>query len=148
MINTKNMTINVQLQYCTEWGESVQLRIGKRRIVMDYSFGGLWQIMLTGRELHDGDDFSFEVIRDGKVVKREWRTHHFKAPVAQKNIIVRSRWQERPSNSAFFSSAFSDVIFRRPSGASFRKKQTQSPDLGNIYIRIAVPEVRKTEPSG
>ena len=142
------MTINVQLQYCTEWGESVQLRIGKRRIVMDYSFGGLWQIMLTGRELHDGDDFSFEVIRDGKVVKREWRGHHFKAPVAQKNIIVRSRWQERPSNSAFYSSAFSDVIFRRPSGSSFRKKQVQSPDLGNICIRIAVPEVRSDESVG
>ena len=36
------MTINVQLQYHTNWGESVQLRIGKRRIPMEYSFGGLW----------------------------------------------------------------------------------------------------------
>ncbi len=142
------MTIKVQLQYHTEWGESVQLRIGKRRIVMDYSFGGLWQIMLTGRDLHDGDSFTFEVIRDGKVVKREWRGHHFKAPVAQKDIIVRSRWQERPFNSAFYSSAFSDVIFRRPSGVSFRKKQDHRPDLGNICIRIAVPEVRSGESVG
>ena len=74
------MTINVQLQYHTNWGESVQLRIGKRRIPMEYSFGGLWQIMLTGRDLHHGDEFTYEVVRDGKVVQREWRTHHFKAP--------------------------------------------------------------------
>ncbi len=76
------MTINVQLQYHTNWGESVQLRIGKRRIPMEYSFGGLWQIMLTGRDLHHGDEFTYEVVRDGKVVQREWRTHHFKAPQA------------------------------------------------------------------
>ena len=139
------MTINVQLQYHTNWGESVQLRIGKRRIPMEYSFGGLWQIMLTGRDLHHGDEFTYEVVRDGKVVKREWRTHHFKAPQAQKDIVVRSRWLERPSNSAFYASAFSDVIFRRPSGLSFRQPQSLNPDLGNVCIRVAAPEVRSTE---
>ena len=139
------MTINVQLQYHTNWGESVQLRIGKRRIPMEYSFGGLWQIMLTGRDLHHGDEFTYEVVRDGKVVQREWRTHHFKAPQAQKNIVVRSRWMSRPSNSAFYASAFSDVIFRRPSGMSFRKPQSLNPDLGNVCIRVAAPEVRSSE---
>ncbi len=142
------MTIKIQLQYHTQWGESIHLRVGRRRIVMDYSFGGLWQIMLTGRELHDGDDYTFELVRDGKVVKREWRAHRFKAPVAQKNIIIRSRWQERPSNSAFYSSAFNEVIFRRPSGASFRNRQNGSPDRGNICIRIAAPEVRSHESVG
>ncbi len=139
------MTINVQLQYHTNWGESVQLRIGKRRIPMEYSFGGLWQIMLTGRDIHHGDEFTYEVVRDGKVVKREWRTHHFKAPQAQKNIVVRSRWMSRPSNSAFYASAFSDVIFRRPSGMSFRKPQSLNPDLGNVCIRVPAPEVRSHE---
>ncbi len=139
------MTSNIQLQYQTAWGESVQLRIGKRRIPMEYSFGGLWQIMLSGRDIRNGDSFTFEVVRDGKVVKREWRGHHFKAPSAQKNIIVRSSWHERPSNSAFYSSAFSDVIFRRPDGVSFRNPRVEGPDLGNVCFRIAVPEVRSNE---
>ena len=142
------MTINIQLQYLTEWGESMQLRLGKRRIPMEYSFGGLWQIMLTGRDIHDGDSFTFEVVSGGKVIKREWRTHHFKAPSAQKNIIVRSRWMDRPSNSAFYASAFSDVIFRRPDGSSFRHPRYEGPDLGNVCIRIAVPEVRSQEAVG
>ena len=142
------MTINIQLQYHTQWGESVWLKLGKRSIVMDYSLGGLWQIVLTGRQLRDGDEFSFELVRDGKVVKREWRAHRYKAPAAHKNIIVRSRWQERPSNSAFYSSAFSDVIFRRPSGMSFRQRQSQTPDRGNVCIRIAAPEVRSEESVG
>ena len=142
------MTTNIQLQYHTEWGESIQLRLGKRRIPMEYSYGGLWQIMLTGRDIHDGDNFTFEIVRDGKVVKREWREHHFKAPSAQKNIIVRSRWMDRPSNSAFYSSAFSDVIFRRPDGASFRNQRYEGPDLGNVCIRIPAAEVRSNEAVG
>ncbi len=139
------MTINIQLQYHTEWGQSVQLKIGKRRIPMQYSFGGLWQIMLTGRDLKNGDAFTFEVVSAGNVVKKEWRAHHFKAPVAQKNIIVRSSWKARPSNSAFYSSAFSDVIFRRPDGMSFRHPQSPNPDLGNVCMRVAIPEVRTGE---
>ena len=35
------MTINIQVQYHTSWGESMQLRIGRRRIPMEYTFGGL-----------------------------------------------------------------------------------------------------------
>ena len=139
------MTINIQLQYHTEWGQSVQLKIGKRRIPMQYSFGGLWQIMLTGRDLKNGDAFTFEVVSAGNVVKKEWRAHRFKAPVAQKNIIVRSSWKSRPANSAFYSSAFSDVIFRRPDGMSFRHPQSPNPDLGNVCMRVAIPEVRTGE---
>ncbi|MBO4635358.1 MAG: 4-alpha-glucanotransferase [Bacteroidales bacterium] len=142
------MTINIQLQYHSSWGESVQLRIGKRRIPMQYSFGGLWQIMLTGRDIHDADHFTFELVRDGQVIKKEWREHIFKAPKAQKNIIVRSRWMDRPSNSAFYSSAFSDVIFRRPDGASFRSPRDEGPDMGNVCIKVAAPEVRSHESVG
>ncbi len=142
------MTTNICLQYVTKWGESIQLRIGKRVIPMEYSYGGLWQIMLSGRDIHNGDTFTFELVRDGKVVQREWRAHQFKAPVAQKNIIVRSSWMDRPANSAFYSSAFSDVIFRRPDGASFRQHTDRGPDLGNVCMRIAVPEVRSDESVG
>jgi len=139
------MTVNIQLHYRTSWGESVQLRLGKRRIPMEYSFGGLWQIMLNGRDIHSGDAYTFEVVREGKVVKREWRHHVFTAPVSQKNIIIRSYWKARPSNSAFYASAFSDVIFRRPDGSSFRHPRREGPSLGNVCFRVSAPEVRSDE---
>ncbi|MBO4624928.1 MAG: 4-alpha-glucanotransferase [Bacteroidales bacterium] len=142
------MTVNIQLHYRTSWGEGVQLRLGKRRIPMEYSFGDLWQIMLTGRDIHSGDPFTFEVVRDGKVVQREWRHHVFTAPVSQKNIIIRSYWKARPANSAFYASAFSDVIFRRPDGCSFRHPRHEGPSLGNVCFRIAAPEVRSNESVG
>ena len=142
------MTTNIQLHYHTQWGESIQLRLGKRRIPMEYSFGGLWQIMLTGRDIHDCDNYTFEIVMDGKVIKREWRQHHYRTPSAGKNIIVRSSWIERPSNSAFYSSAFSDVIFRRPGGASFRHPKPEACARGNVSIQVTAPEVRSHESVG
>mgnify|MGYP002627510586 CR=1 FL=1 len=114
------MTVNIQLHYHTQWGESVRLSLGKRRIPMEYSFGGLWQIMLTRKDIRQGDRYGFEIVRDGHVVRKEWRDHRL--TVSGKGlVIVRNRWNDRPSNSAFYSSAFSDVIFRRPDGANTRR---------------------------
>ncbi|MBQ3873086.1 MAG: hypothetical protein II791_04650, partial [Bacteroidales bacterium] len=141
------MTVNIQLHYHTNWGESVRLVLGRRRIPMEYSFGGLWQIMLTGRDIHAGDRYGFEIVRDGAVVRKEWRDHRLNV-TGKGLVIVRNRWNERPSNSAFYASAFSDVIFRRPSGMSFRHPQSLNPDLGNVCIRVAVPEVRSDESVG
>ena len=142
------MTVNIQIHYRTSLGESIHLRLGKRRIPMESSLGGLWQIMLTGRDIHSGEAFTFEVVREGKVIKREWRHHVFIAPVSQKNIIVRSYWKARPANSGFYASAFSDVIFRRPDGSSFRHPRREGPSLGNVCFRISAPEVRSNESVG
>ena len=142
------MSVNIQLQYHTDWGETMQLRIGRRRIPLEYSFGGLWQILLSGRDIREGDHFTFEVVRGGQVVKREWRPHLYKASATHKDMIVRSRWISQPANPAFYASAFCDVIFRRPDGASFRHPRPEGPDLGNVCFRVAVPEVRSGESVG
>ncbi|MBO4586145.1 MAG: 4-alpha-glucanotransferase, partial [Bacteroidales bacterium] len=141
------MTVNIQIQYQTAWGESLRLKIGKRHIPMEYSFGGLWQIMLTSRDIKLGDKYGFEVVRDGKVVKKEWRNHQL--VVSGRNLVIlRNRWMSRPTNSAFYSSAFSDVIFRRPDGASFRNARKEDLSSGNVTFAITAPEVRTDESVG
>ena len=141
------MTVNIQLQYQTAWGESLRLKIGKRCIPMEYSFGGMWQIMLTSRDIKTGDKYSFELVRDGKVIRKEWRDHTLS--VGGRNlVIVRDRWIARPENSAFYSSAFSDVIFRRPDGASFRNPRTEDQPSGNVSFIVAAPEVRTDQSVG
>ena len=115
---------------------------------MEPTLGGFWQIMLNGRDIHSGAHYTFEVVQDGKVVKREWRHHVFTAPVSQKNIIIRSYWKARPENSGFYASAFSDVIFRRPDGCSFRHPRREGPSLGNVCFRLSAPEVRSNESVG
>ena len=141
------MTVNIQIQYQTAWGESLRLKIGKRRIPMEYSFGGMWQIMLTSKDIKLGDKYGFEVVRDGKVIRTEWRGHTLTVG-GRSLVILRDRWIARPDNSAFYSSAFSDVIFRRPDGASFRNPRTEDQPAGNVSFIVAAPEVRTDQSVG
>jgi 4-alpha-glucanotransferase len=139
------MNIIIQIQYKTAWGEALRMRLGKRRIPMEYSFGGIWQTELSGRDLRDGAHYGFEVVRGEEVIRREWRDHRYTAPASAKALVIRDRWHEMPGNSAFWSSAFSDVIFRRPDGASFRNPRAEQPQKGNVTIRVAAPEVRTNQ---
>ena len=139
------MNIRITIQYHTHWGESLVLRIGKKRYPMDPAYASMWQKELTGRELHDGSLYTFEVEKDGKVVRREWRPHLYKAPVAAASLMIRERWTDRPADSAFYAAAFSDVIFRRPDGASFRHPRAGERLKGNVTFRIAAPQVRTGE---
>ena len=141
------MTVNIQIQYQTAWGESLRLKIGKRSIPMEYSFGGMWQIMLTSKDIKTGDKYGFELVRDGKVIRTEWRRHQLTVN-GRSLVIVRDRWISRPENSAFYSSAFSDVIFRRPDGASFRNPRTEDQPSGNVSFIVAAPEVRTDQSVG
>ena len=139
------MTIRITMQYRTEWGESLVLRVGGRRYPMDPAYAHTWQKELTGRSLRDGDLFSFEVERDGKTVRREWRAHRYDAPAGARSAVVRACWSDRPADSAFYSEAFSDVIFRRPGGTSFRHPRPGDRQPGNVSFRIAAPVVRSDE---
>ena len=140
------MNIRIYVHYQTAWGEEMALRVGKKRFPMGYTFDGIWQVTLTGRDLKDGSAYTYEVLRDGQPCRKEWRSHLYTAPAEGKEVIIRDRWNDRPSNSTFFSSAFSDVIFRRPDGASFRHPRPEkAAPKGNVTFRIAAPEVRGSQ---
>ena len=131
------MNIRITIQYHTHFGESLVLRIGKKRYPMDPAYANIWQKELTGRNLRDGDAYTFEVERDGKTVRREWRAHRYEAPAGGASLVIRERWNDRPANSTFYAAAFSDVIFRRPDGVSFRNPRPTAPWKGNVAFRVA-----------
>ena len=139
------MDIKLIIQYHTAWGESLVLRAGKKRYPMESAFGGEWQVVLTGRNLRDGTEYTYEVVKNGKTHRKEWRGHRYSAPAQATSLVIRDHWNDRPSDSAFYSAAFSDVIFRRPDGASFRHPRAERPGKGNVTFLIAAPEVRSGE---
>ena len=85
------MNIRITIQYHTQWGETLVLRIGKKRYPMDPAYANMWQKELTGRNLRDGDAYSFEVEKEGKVVRREWRAHRYDAPAGGTSLVIRER---------------------------------------------------------
>ena len=137
------MTIELTIRYHTVWGEEVKLRTGKKLYDMNCLPGGIWQAVLTGRELRRGAEYGYVVVRGGKTVRREWRGRRFLAPEGAGTVAVRDRWTDRPADSAFWSSAFSDVIFRREDGRSFRNAADGTlPGDGNVSFCIPAAQVR------
>lgn len=137
------MKIRISIQYHTAWGEQVVLATPKKVFPMEFTNGGLWQAVLPGTALKDGDRYGFRIVRGSDTVRSEWRRHRFTAPAtAPKDLLIlRERWIDRPENSAFWSSAFTDVIFRR-------ERQSSRPDEGNLTLRIPAAEVRPGEAVG
>ena len=132
------MTIHFSLEYRTVWGEQMILRIGKRSFGMRYTGDGMWETSLSGYEIRKGQQYSYEVNRDGKTVRTEWRAHSLRLPDGIREAVVRDRWMARPSNSTFWSSAFKDVIFGREPADPKEAK-------GNVILRTTAPEIRPGE---
>ena len=133
------MTVHFSLKYNTVWGEQLIVRIGKRSFGMRYTGNGMWEAELSGYEIRKGQKYTYEVVRDAASVRKEWREHTFLPPEgAVRDLFIRDRWFARPANSAFYSSAFRDVIFGREAGAP-------KPVKGNVILRTVAPEIRPDE---
>ena len=140
------MNALLKINYNTAWGENIVLVAGKNIYPASYAGTGNWELRLTGRQLHYGSEYRYAVERDGVFVREEWLPHVFTPAGRPESVIVQDAWLERPVNSAFFSQAFSEVIFRREGGVSFRHPRVpKAPGKGNVTIRIAAPEIRSRE---
>ena len=139
------MDIQFSVKYETAWGEEVFLVTAKKAFPMEYSEGGLWHVVLTGRDIRDAESYHYEIQRDGDTVRREWHDHLLRVPAKGASLLVRDRWLAREGDSPFWSQAFSEVIFRRPDGADFRHPREAAPVVGNVLLEVTAPEVRSSE---
>ncbi len=129
------MTIHFLLNYNTAWGESLVLCTAKKRFEMNYAGGGVWEATLKGSQIGAGDCYTYIVMRDGKPVRYEWRTHQFAAPDKANTLTVRDRWIDRPQDSAFWSAAFKDIIFQRNPAKATKTK-------GSLVLKTAAADIR------
>ena len=132
------MTIHFLLNYYTAWGESLALVAGKKRHTMDYAGGGLWKTALKATQIHPGQEYTYEVVRDGHTVRAEWRPHTLLLPedaAKASGAEVRDLWTDRPDDSAFWSAAFREIIFQR-------NPSTLSANEGNVLLRTSAADIR------
>ena len=128
------MTLKFQLNYNTAWGESLVLKAGRKCIKMEYDDGGLWTAALTASQIKNGQEYTYEVVRDGKTVRTEWRTHTLDVPEGAKGILINDCWIDRPADSAFWSAAFKDIILQRKAGKAKALK-------GNLVLKTAAADI-------
>ena len=135
------MRIELNVKYWTNWGESLVVCIAGKKFPMNWSEDGLWSLVLEDLNSEDLSDYHYEVEKDGLTVKKEWRSHRVPSVKASaKAITVNDCWSDRPSDSPFYSSAFTDGIFSR--AVSKAKKAAAS---SNVVITVDAAQVRPGE---
>ena len=69
------MKLNVNIEYRTSWGESLELCIGGKRYPLSYAGEGVWKTEIAKINLKKQTEYSYEVMREGRTVRTEWKKH-------------------------------------------------------------------------
>ena len=135
------MKLNVNIEYHTSWGEELVLCIGKKRYPLSYVEEGRWQGAVAGISMKAPLEYSYELIRDGKTIRTEWKKHLLSLPegILPKTITVYDRWCDRPSDAPFYSSAFTKAIFGRATTSGTKVK------TANLLMQVSAADVRPGE---
>lgn len=135
------MKLLISIEYRTRWGEQLVLRLGKRRIALQYADGGIWTATVDRYTQAEPTEYRYEIERDGATVRTEWRPHTLRLPdnPAVRTLRIRDRWHEMPADTPFYASAFTRGIFGRP------KPGTPKKVRGNVTLRVVLPTLRPDE---
>ena len=136
------MKLSISIEYRTNWGEEIVLCLGGKRYPLTYVAEGIWKGEIARFNPEKATEYSYEVVRDGMTVRTEWRKHSLVLPEgAQPKVVnVYDKWNDRPEDSPFYSSAFTDAIFGRKA-----VKAAKAPKGANVLIQVAAPAIRPNE---
>ena len=136
------MTLHISIEYRTNWGEEVVLCLGGKRYPLAYVAEGLWQGEIARFNPKNVAEYAYEVVRDGVTVRTEWKKHILVLPegVAPKELTIADRWIDRPYDSPFYSSAFTNAIFGRKA-----EKAKKAPKGANVLLQVAAPALKPNE---
>ena len=136
------MTLHISIEYRTAWGEELVLCLGGKRYPLAYVSDGLWQGEIARFAPEKVSEYSYEVVRDGYTVRKEWKKHILALPagVEPKDLMIVDRWIDRPYDSPFYSSAFTNAIFGRKA-----EKAKKAPKGANVLFQVAAPALRPNE---
>ena len=136
------MKLNISIEYWTNWGEQIVLCLGGKRYPLAYVADGLWEGEIARFNPANAEEYSYEVVCDGRTVRTEWKKHSLVLPegVEPKVLTVHDRWNDRPEDAPFYSSAFTNAIFGRPAS-----KVKKAPKGANVILKVAAPALRPNE---
>ncbi len=136
------MTLNISIEYRTNWGEDIVLCLAGRRYPLSYVADGLWKGEIARFNPAKAAEYGYEVVRDGATVRTEWKKHILVLPegVEPKELTIVDRWIDRPWDSPFYSSAFTNAIFGRKGD-----KAVKAPKGANVLLQVAAPALRANE---
>lgn len=140
------MELKITVRYDTKWGEALDVRFAAKSCPMDCVSPGLWEARISGADVSKMREFHFEVRSGGEVVRKEWGTHKILVPTlgSPREFDVRAAWLDRPADSPFYSSLFTEVVFRRGVTRSQHKSDFMTGG-GNVTFIARAAQIRPDE---
>ena len=144
------MRINFNIDYRTQWGESVyiygdipQLGSGdeSRALKMELDGVGLWSLTVEAADDTESFDYHYIVRNDNGYVRREWGApHRMQTGEGIPGYEIYDRWQDMPYDKPYYSSVFVNCINRRDHRACPISLHGQS-----LTLRVMAPMVGSDE---
>lgn len=141
------MKITFNINYRTNWGESVYLT-GSVKALGDNEYTKALKLTLTGSEHWSATievpdsatsfDYAYQVRHENGGVKREWgQPHRFLSGRGAVNYDIYDRWQDQPWDKPYYSMAFTRCICRRDSAP-----KPVLPRRGYLTIAVSAPMLK------
>ena len=143
------MQLHFHINYHTRWGESLYI-VGNVPQLGNGNPENAVEMTLTGPDLWELDvefpakslefDYSFIVKAPGLAWRFEWgKPHHFSSGKGIGKYSIFSNWQDLPFDKPFYSSAFTDGIFRRSTSEKESPIQPKSVRL-SVIASVVKPD--------
>ena len=129
------MKVTFRIEYFTT--DVLHIRFGRGAALAMHSAGnGQWLLSL---DLTTGDTYRYEVhSASGEIVRSE--AHERTIEPAPTNVEIFDRWFDSIGSEPFYSTLFTESVFRRENPAMSPKCES-----GEILLEVEAPQVRSTE---
>ena len=129
------MRVTFRIQYYTDNVLHIRPERGAARSMHRISEGE-WQATL---ELSQGSTYRYEEHSpQGEIIRTESRPHLIESSPSQVELF--DRWYDSSDNEPFYSTLFTESVFRRPT-----PQKTISLGQGQILLEVEAPQIRTTE---
>ena len=138
------MILHLHIHYRTQLGQQIAIvyssdkeKSGTEKQLLFQTYDGEnWTAIL---ELKKGEKIKYKyvLVELTKTIQTEWgSTRSFTVPASGKNVFIQDKWRPRSDErNAFFSSAFTEAIFRRLKSETITKKP-ESNKSNTIIFRL------------
>ena len=113
------MTTTFKIEYRTVWGESLALVLQDKKHPMTWGEGAVWSVTVKNCPAAALKDYTYVVMRDGLIVRTEWKHHSAKAAP-----VIEDAWIDCPIPGCPFPREHQAAKFDRP---GFRGAGTAIP---------------------
>lgn len=126
--------VHISLNYNTVYGEQLILRTPVSLVPMKFAPVGMWYADLESCP----EEFGFEVWKEGRCTRKEWRSHRTGTVYRDNDLDIEARWNDRPSDSPFYTKLFTDVVFQR-------KMRRPITATGNVMLEVLCADIRQDQ---